>query len=114
MESRLITVAARRVTVAQEGYARRASGEDVSRYTVAPAKGKAPIQNRGRILYLEDYRTEAAHGGPAPRCLLPSQVSPPVGQGHGVGWRLGLVMECVATAAIVAMEVGTLLCFFTL
>ena len=114
MESKLITVAARRVTVSQEGYARRASGEDVSCYTVAPAKSKAPIPNKGRVVYLGDYRTEATHGQEESRCSLPSQVCPPGGQERGVGWRLGLVMECVATAAIVAMAVGTLLCFFTL
>lgn len=114
MESRLITVDARRVTVSQQGYARRASGENVSCYTVASVKEKASTSNSGTILYLENYRKGVAYGQEGARCPLPSQDCPPVEQERRVGWRLGLVLECVATAAIVAMAVGTLLCFFTL
>lgn len=114
MESRWITVDARRVMGSRQGYARRVSGEDVFWDTSDPARDRGTIPNRGRVLYLEDYRKEGTHSGQACRCLPSSQVCPPVRQARGIGWKLGLALECVATAAIVAMAVGTLLCFFTL
>lgn len=115
MESRLITVDARRLTLYPEGRARRASGEAVRCYALRRTEPPRP-RGGGTVLRLEDYRSGYA---PARRAGgVPDQERPrpgaPERRPAGAAGRLSLVLECLATASIVAVALGVLIRFFAL
>ena len=100
MQSRVITIDATRVTMEGTGWTRRASGEPIQCYTFR-REDRTCSRGGGVILRLDDYREPAS----------PAEIPTPVHKPQR-GCRLGLVLECVATAAIVVLTLGTLVRFF--
>lgn len=102
MQSRLITIDATRVTMDRAGWTQRASGEPIYCYTLRKKEKRQP-QDGGVILRLDDYREN----------LSSEAVSTPQLPQRG-GYQLSLALECVATAAILVLVLGTLIRFFIL
>ena len=105
MESRLMTVTARRLTVCQSEPAARASGGRTCYYTSLPPAG--PTRQQGVILRLDDYRTAPVCPPKAHRSL--DRPARPVKR-HRLT-RLGLLLDGIATMAVLAVAVGALACF---
>ena len=117
MQSVMVTVQAKRLTVYREGWAQRASGEACTHYYTVRRTGERPRKGgRGILIRLDDYRAGYT-GAPAEEeqnKQEPRPAQPGYREERAGRERLGLLLECVATVAIVAMALGTLLCFFAL
>ena len=120
MQSMMITMNAKKLTAYQDGMSQKASGESY-RYvcTAWGSRAKGGTGDTGVILYLEDYQKKNA----GTRSGGEQEMRPERSDGHvparpaklpQKGGRLSVVLECISTAAIVAMAIGALICFFSL
>lgn len=122
MQSMMVTIDAKKLTVSQEGLSRRASGE-ACRYVCSHGGGspRTGAVDKGIILYLEDYQDKAS-GNLSSGLQASDEVGRDSGHSHSrlpqqpvqSGRCLSVVLECLSTAAIIAMAVGALICFFSL
>ena len=103
MESVFLTVDARRLTVRQTGQAARASGENCVRCYYTRLPRRQPAGQGGIVLQLDDYR-------PAPQAQ-PARSDRRRPSAPGLRAWLGLLLDAAATAAILALTVGALVCF---
>ena len=115
MQTIYLSVDAKRLTICREERVERASGGDsVLYYTRLPGR-KRPDSCRGRILQLDDYRPLSAPAVPA--CAgekegAPARSRETARSGRSRGALVGLALDFCATAAVLALTVGALLCFF--
>lgn len=98
METRFVSIDAKRITVWGQAGAERASGGGAAvYYTCLPRAPRRP--QGGKVLNLEDYRR------PAQPAAAPEQAPPRPAQGGRTmrRTRRGLALDFAATAAIVCM-----------
>ena len=121
MQSMMVTINAQKLLAYQGQVSQKASGEAC--HYVCAARDSRPkdrSQDTGVILYMEDYRKKAAgtqrrgeQGAHQGRYDGRLSVCPVESHAQRDS-RLSVVLEFISTAAIVAMALGALMCFFSI